>query len=179
MRKGKSRKGPSVIECTDQPQTMATFVNSRNAATTLLLNLEAMSENQQNIQKKHKEEAKPRMQKDHKERLSIRATLAGCIDPLDPDTHNAGEFLNICSCNVAHPDVNVHDALAIGEKQMEEFEASWPEGFYDKLSKKVVTFAAKTKHLVVNDKIVIDPEAVYARAIGLAVSNRESISKIS
>ena len=56
---------------------------------------------------------------------------------------------------------------------MEEFEASWPEGFYDKLSKKVVTFAAKTKHLVVNDKIVIDPEAVYARAIGLAVSNRE------
>ena len=31
----------------------------------------------------------------------------------------------------------------------------------DKLSKKMVTFAVKTKHLVVNDKIVIDPEAFY------------------
>ena len=171
MRKGKSRNG--VIGNTQQPQTMATWVNSMNAATTLLNDLKYMSDNAQTVQTIHKEESKARMKKDAADRESLRQTLAGCIDPLDPDTHSGGELLNICTGKIAPPDVNVHNALAIGAAQMDEFEASWPEGFYSKLSMKVVTFASKKKHIIVKGKPIMDPEAIYARAIGLLLSDRE------
>ena len=79
--------------------------------------------------------------------------------------------MNICNGKVAPPDVNVHEALSVGQKLMNDFESSWPEGFYGKMSMKVTTFAFKRKHLAVEGK-PIDPEALYLKAIGLLASDR-------
>ena len=38
---------------------------------------------------------------------------------------------------------------------------------------KVVTFASKKKHIIVKGKPIMDPEAIYARAVGLLVSDRD------
>ena len=45
---------------------------------------------------------------------------------------------------------------------MDEFEKSWPEGFYVSLSKEVFTFASKKKQVKVSNEGVSDPEANYA-----------------
>ena len=70
------------------------------------------------------------------DRQNLREALAGCVDPLDADTHPEGQLVNICNGKVAPPDVNVHEALSVGQKLMNDFESSWPEGFYGKMSMK-------------------------------------------
>ena len=133
MRKGKAENG--VIGSIQKPQTMATWVYSMNAATTLINDLRDMSEDSLKVHISHKEEANSRIKKDMADRLSLRETLKGCIDPLDPDTHPNGQLINICTGLIAPEHVNVWDAVAIGTKQMEEFEKSWPDGFYNSLLK--------------------------------------------
>ena len=56
---------------------------------------------------------------------------------------------------------------------MIQFERSWPDGFYTSLSKEVITFNAKKKRLTVGEHAVIDQEVIYARVIGLLVSQRD------
>ena len=63
-------------------------------------------------------------------------------------------------------------AVDIGKMQMEQFERGWPDGFYNSISKNVVTFALKGKHIKVGEHIIINQEAIYARIIGLLVSDR-------
>ena len=88
----------------------------------------------------HKEETKSRIEKDMADRLSLRETLKGYIDPLEPDTHPNGQLINICSGHIATEHINVWNAVAIGTKQMGEFEKSWPEGF-------TTVFQRKFSHL--------------------------------
>ena len=106
-----------------------------------------MSEQEEKVKTIHKEESKTRLKTDSKDRNSLRQALAGCIDPLQPDTHQGGKLVNICTGRIAEDDVNVWNAVAIGRTQMEQFESSWPAGFYDTLSKQVVTLAARKKRL--------------------------------
>ena len=44
------------------------------------------------------------------------------------------------------------------------FKKSWPEGFYDTLSKEVSTFATKKKQVEIGNKVA-DPEAIYASSL--------------
>ena len=76
--------------------------------------------------------------------------------------------MNIVSGQVADHKVNVQDAVAIGTKQMQEFEKSWPEGFGSTISKKVKTVADSKKHIKVYDTSVI-----YSRVIGIQASSRD------
>ena len=96
-----------------------------------------------------------------------------CINPTDPETHVTGSLLNIWCGQVVQPNVNFGRALDIGVEQMIQFERSWPEGFYTLLSKEVVTFNTKKKRLAVGEHAVVDQEAIYARVIGLLVSQRD------
>ena len=170
MRKGKSEDG--VIGNTQQPQTTATWVYSRNASQTLINDLRAMTEESSKIDMTHKEEAQGRMKMDLEDRLSLRDTLHGCIDPLDPETHPEGKLINIVTGHIAPDYINVWDAVSIGQNQMDAFEKSWPEGFYDTLSKEVSTFATKKKQVEIGNKVA-DPEAIYALCIGYQASNRD------
>ena len=56
-------------------------------------------------------------------------------------------IVNIVSGRVGPSTVNVHNSIAIGKTQMEDFEAKWPKGFYDTITKKVVTMAVTKKHV--------------------------------
>lgn len=56
---------------------------------------------------------------------------------------------------------------------MIQFERLWPDGFHSSLSKVVITFAAKQKHLKIREHVVIDQEAIYACVIGLLVSQQD------
>lgn len=171
MRKG---HGPSgIIGMTESPQTMATWVFSMDATMTLIGDFKKMSGGEDNVQMTHKEESPSRIGRDGDDRQSLRRTLLSCINPMDPDTHVTGSLLNIWSGQLAQPNVNVDRALDIGREQLIRFERLWPEGFYNSLSNEVVTFATKKKRLTVGEHAVIDQEAIYARVIGLLVSQRD------
>ena len=135
--------------------------------------LRKMSGDDENVLTTHKEESPSRIRRDGIDRQSPRAALESRIDPMDPVTHLAGCLLNISNGQIAKPDVNVDRALHVGSEQLTQFEASWPEGFHNKLSKQVVTFAEKKKRLSVGENSVVDQEAIYARVIGLLVSQRD------
>ena len=85
-----------------------------------------------------------------------------------------GSLLNIWSGQVVQPNFNVDRALDIGVEQMIQFQsAREPDGFYTSLTKEVVTFNTKKKRLTVGEHAVIDQEAIYARVIGLLVSQTD------
>lgn len=171
MRKGHGPGG--IIGNTESPQTMATWVYSMDATMTLTGDLKKMSGKEESLQMTHKEESASRIHQDGHDRQSLRATLESYIDPLDPGTHAGGCLLNISTGQLAQPNVNVDRALEIGADQLKQFEASWPEGFYTSLTKQVVTFGVKKKRLTVEEHPVMDQEAIYARVIGLLVSQRD------
>ena len=171
MRKGHGPGG--IIGNTESPQTMATWVYSMDATMTLTGDLKKMSGDYEKVQMTHKEESASRIRRDGNDRKSLKATLESCIDPMDPTTHEAGCLLNISSGQLAQPNVNVDKAVDIGANQLIQFEALWPEGFYNSLAKQVTTFAAKKKCLTIEENSVMDQEAIYARVIGLLVSQRD------
>ena len=60
-----------------------------------------------------------------------------------------------------------------GTRQLTQFAASWPEGFYSSFSKHVVTFSTKKKRLAnIRENAVVD-QAIYARVIGILLSQRD------
>ena len=140
---------------------------------TLIGDLKKMFGDDVNVQATHKEEAESRINRDGHDRQSLRAALESRIDPMDPVTHAAGCLINISNGQIAQPNVNVDRALEIGREQLKQFEASWPDGFYNTLSKQVVTFVERKKHLSVGESAIVDQEAIYARVIGLLVSQRD------
>ena len=51
------------------------------------------------------------------------------------------------------------------EMTITEFEGAWPDGFYDPIKKKIVTFADSSKHMKINGQVIPDPETVHQRVI--------------
>ena len=84
-------------------------------------------------------------------------------------------MINISNGKIAQPNVNVDSALAVGREQLKQFEASWPDGFCNTLSKQVVTFVERKKRLSVGESSIVDQEAIilYARVLGLLMSQRD------
>ena len=56
---------------------------------------------------------------------------------------------------------------------MNQFKKYWPEGFHGTLSKRVITFAYKKRHIKVGDKEIMDPGATHAQVIGQLISDTE------
>ena len=106
------------------------------------------------------------------DRESLRHTLSECIDPMDPDSHPAGAFINIATGAIAHTSVNIDDSVTLGQVQLETYESSLPEGFYNYIKQQTIIFSDTKKTAKVGDTAVIDQEAIYARVIGLIMSYR-------
>ena len=104
------------------------------------------------------------------DRQSLRVTLQECIDPMNLDSHPDGALLNIVTGAVAPQDVNIDRAVMLGQEQIETFESSWPEGFYNTIKRQVVTFSGNRKAVKIGDVTIVDQEAIYARVMGLMVS---------
>ena len=137
-------------------------------------NVRAMSNaTQNNLHTHHKEEAKGRIKADQEDRLSLRNTLDVCINPFDNESHPDGALINIMTGQIAHPDVNADNALALGQRAMKDFKSGWPGSFYDPSGKLVVPMDVKKKHVSVGKERVYDQELIYARVIGLLASSRD------
>ena len=169
MRKGHGTGG--INGMTENPQTMASWVYSMDATMTSRRCLGMMQ--------MYKLPTRRRLKVVSTEMGMI--AIASCsfgvahrvIDPMDPVTHAAGCLINISNGQIAQTNVNVDRALEVGREQLKQFEASWPAGFYNTLSKQVLTFAERKKHLSVGASAIVDQEAIYARVIGLLVSQRD------
>ena len=90
---------------------------------------------------------------------------------MNPGEHPADRVVNISSGKIAPGEINLERALDVGKLQMIQFENGWPENFYDPISKQVTTMAVKKKQLLLGGTNIVDQEAIYARVIGLLVSN--------
>ena len=166
------KRGPSgVIGNTQNPQTVATWSYSQHAVVTLMGDRQLMTEDDSMPKLKHKEETSGRINSDAQE--SLHHTLSECIDPMDPDSHPDGTLINIVTGAIAPANVTIEKAVSMGQEQLETLESSWPEGFYTTIKRQAVTFSDNRNAIKVGDISVIDQEAIYARVIGLMVSQRE------
>ena len=62
------------------------------------------------------------------------------------------QLVNIVSGGVAPAIVNVDNAVDIGTKQMEVAEKTWPVGFYEPISKKVITMDVTRKYVKIGEQ---------------------------
>ena len=74
---------------------------------------------------------------------------------------------------LAHTSVNIGDSVTPGQEQLETYESSLPECFYNSIKQQTITLSDTKKAVKVGDTAVIDQEAIYARVIGLIVSQWE------
>ncbi|KAI9536072.1 hypothetical protein NQZ68_037037 [Dissostichus eleginoides] len=121
----------------------------------------------------HKEEAKARVRADTKDRDGLHQKLDTCLHPLDPNTHPGESIVNITSGKIAPPTASVDSAVKIGEAMLEQFEMTWPEGFYNTISSKVKTMATTTKSITIGDSKMYDLNVIYSRTIALFSSDRD------
>ena len=104
---------------------------------------------------------------------SLRYTLSECIDQMDPDSHPADALINIPTSAIAHTRVNIDDSVTLGQEQLGTYKSSLPEGFYNSIKQKAITFSDTKNAVKVGGTVVIDQEAIFARVIGLLVSQWE------
>ena len=121
----------------------------------------------------HKEATRGQINSEAQDRESLHRTLSECIDPMDPDSHPDGALMNIVTGAIAPEHVNIEKAVTLGQEQLECFESSWLEGFYNTIKQHVVTIFDKKNNIKVGNIAVIDQEAIYARVIGLMLSQRQ------
>ena len=84
-----------------------------------------------------------------------------------------GSLINIATGAIAHTSVNIKDSITLGQEQLQTYEFSLPEGFYNSIKQQTIAFLDTNKAMKVRDNAVIDQEAIYARVIGLIVSQWE------
>ena len=100
-----------------------------------------------------------------------------CIDPLNT-AGQASALVNIGSGRICPGEVNVHDAVDLGLAEMEEYEASWPEGFHQPLKKRVRTMKECKKTTRTDTAEQIDSGLIFARALGLMNSRDVKVEQI-
>ncbi len=122
----------------------------------------------------HKEEKPSRIRSDSQDRQNIQDKLKTCIDPLD---HPNG-LVNIVTGRVVPDIVNAGKSVEIGRAQMNAYEQSWPSGFNDTLSKKVVTMSVTRKALKVGTTPVIDTNIIYCRVLILQQSRDIDLNRV-
>ena len=162
MRYGHGKGG--IIGITLKPETLKVWALSLHICSNVETGLSTMVDGETvHIHDSHKEESSSRILSDAKDREGIKTKLELCIDPLDPKKH-PDAIVNIVSGRVGPSTVNVHNSIAIGKTQMEDFEAKWPKGFYDTITKKVVTMAVTKKHVQVGKDKLFNTDLIYSRA---------------
>ena len=81
------------------------------------------------------------------------------------------DIVNICTGQVSSHKVSVDQCISIGKDQVKSFYEGLPDGFYELLSKKVVTMAAGKKSVKVGDVNALDTTLIYSRVMALQMTN--------
>ncbi len=112
---------------------------------------------------KHKEEGGKRQELDRQDRQRILDELRRHSHPL---TNQSASLYNIVNGQVASAnDVNVQDAVKIGQDMQKAFLASLPDGFHNTIKKKVKTMQVLKRSVKMNNKTIYDLEAIFARLL--------------
>ena len=90
---------------------------------------------------KHKEEMPARKHLDSKDRELVHAEIMKYDHPLE-DTRPY--LVNPVTGKRASSNVNVQNSKEIGDKMVQNFRESLPDGFHNKISSKIVTMASKS-----------------------------------
>ena len=114
-----------------------------------------------------------RIEKDKKDRESIRQKLKDCIHPLDSFVH-PGELVNVSSGRLSSEKVNVHTTMELSLKQANEFQKSLPESFWSSITRQIKTMSdVKRATRLANLEQTCDPELIYSRALALQATSRK------
>ena len=87
--------------------------------------------------------------------------------------HLLSFFGRICT-----DEVNVHDAVDLGKAQMEEYEASWPEGFHQPFKNRVRTMQECKKKTRTDTAEQFDSGLIFVWALGLINSQDIKVEQI-
>ena len=169
-----------IIGSTNKPETVKVWTYSYHDCLMLTDGLDEMRDTDvANVQLSHKEEGKARIKSDSLDRKALREKLDLCIDPLNPDEHPSG-LVNVVTGEVMRNEaINVDQAIELGKKQQEEFEAKWPESFYTPIPATVTTWSANKNAINVCGQKIVDTGIFYARALALQASKREGVPTIN
>ena len=117
----------------------------------------------------HKEESTSRIKADSDDRNAIRDNirdkLETCVDPLD--VSQGQNLINIVTGKISNKNVNVEDAVQIGEAQLQEFESACPTGFYQTIKMKVITMNEEKKQRGVDPMEQCDSGLIFERVTAL------------
>ena len=109
-------------------------------------------------QTKHKEEGSKWQKLDSENLQKIASKLAKHSHPL---TIDSPVLYNIINGQIAQEEINVVEAVNIGEKMAKAFKNSLPIGFHAKISTPVKTMEKLKQGIKVGEKIVFDLEAIF------------------
>ena len=173
MRYGHAPGG--IIGITLKPETLKVWALSLHVCSQLEADMDTMTSHcvdSDTSVVRHKEERKARIGNDAKDRECIRNKLNSCIDPLQSQ-HHQHNVINVVSGEVASDEVNVHDAVRIGNDQMTQFAKNLPDGLYSTIHKNVITMSVTRKHIKVGQAKVFETSLIYSRVLGLQASGRD------
>ena len=149
MRYGKGPGG--LIGVTLNPETVKKWALSLHTCNNVLRDFDTIRNQKDIVKTYHKEELKSRIAADEVDRIKLRNMLNTCVHPLAYADHNPEELINIFSGQISSDKVNVPRAIEIGRNEMITFDESWPDGFRETISKKVVTMNDSKKHVKVGE----------------------------
>ena len=78
----------------------------------------------------------------------------------------------------ASESVDVDNSVAIGTKQMKSYGATWPDGFYHAIAKKVVTMAETKRHTRTGSSANYDTSVIFSRVMCLMASRNVDVKGI-
>ena len=113
----------------------------------------------------HKEESTSRVKADSNDRNAIRDKLETCVDPLD--VSQGQNLINIVTGKNSKENVNVEDAVQIGEAQLQEFESACPTGFYQTIKMKIITMKEGKKQRGADPMEQCDSGLIFERVTAL------------
>ena len=146
MRYGKGPGG--IIGITLNPSTVKRWAMSMHICSNLVHDIDVITGDRTVMINKHKEEMPARINADEKDRSKSREMLSRCIDPLKPEEDQSEGIVNIASGLVCNNLVNADTSVTSGLSSMIKFEESWPAGFNNTLSTKVITCLLYTSRCV-------------------------------
>ena len=124
----------------------------------------------------HKEESTSRIKADSDDRNAIRDKLETCVDPLH---FSQGQHLiNIVTRKISNKNVNVEDAVQIGETQLQEFESACPTGFYQTIKMKVITMKEGKTLRGADPMEQCDSGLIFARVTALMSTRAISLNDV-
>ena len=162
-----------------EPEQVAEFVDSLPIIAQVVLSMDEMygsllDDGDEKIIK-HKEEMPARKHLDKKDRELVLAEIMKYDHPLE-DTRPY--LVNPVTGKRASPDVSVQNSKEIGDKMVQDFRESLPDGFCNKISSKIVTMASKSTPKTATKSTVLPLELMCPNLLTVGQQRNVSLKQM-